>query len=255
MEKKNIYACLFGAIFLFFACKDDDIPVLKGDIKGTVSIFDCYGYSLSDKSGVQVQLTGDNISYEKYTDIDGQYSFEDLPFGNYRIKLVKENFVESILDFRLSHIGGEVPTLTSQTLNEIPGYKLEIDSISGYGRELFIYAIAIETAKPIISAPIFANCFFGKSPDVSCENFEHNFIIQLYPGDEINDYIGAWWWWNVAYNSLKDYTGTIYCRIYPQSYYHEIYPENESDPFEVRLETMGKPSEVFSFTLGGPIWE
>jgi hypothetical protein len=60
-----------------------------------------------------------------------------------------------------------------------------------------------------------------------------------------------WWWWYISYNPIKDYTGTIYCRFYTQTYYVEIYPTNDSKPYDVRMETMGKPSEVFSFTIAG----
>jgi hypothetical protein len=249
MEKRLLFACLFAAVILFSACKEDDAPVITGDINGTVSVFDGYGYTVSDKSNVQVELSNESTLLIRVTDAGGQYSFEGAPIGDYRIHLIKENYVESVLDFQLSHAGGTVPTETSQTLNEIPEYKYVIDSFAYKADTLYYNVKVIGASKTILNSPIFANCFFSKSPDVSSKKFEHAFITELYPGPEKNVYEGSWPWWNVAHNILKDYEGTIYCRFYPQTYYQEIYPLNGSVLYDVRLETLGEPSDVFSFSL------
>jgi hypothetical protein len=252
MERKILFTCLFAAVISFTACKDDDSePVVTGDIIGTVSINDGYGYSITDRSNVQVELSNESTFLARTTNAGGQYTFDGVPSGDYRIHLVKENFVESILDFQLSHAGGTAPTLTSQTLNEIPGYKYVIDSFAYKGDILYYNVEVIEAQKPILNSPIFANCFFSKSPDVTSKKFEHCFITELYPGSEDNVFEGSWSYWNVAQNVLKDFTGTIYCRFYPQTFYQEIYPLNGSVLYDIRLETLGNPSNVFSFTLEG----
>ncbi len=252
MEKKLLFVWLFAAVISLSACKNDDKePVVTGDINGSVSILDGYGYSISDRSDVQVELSNEATFLMRTTDAGGQYSFEGVPFGDYRIHLIKENYVESVLDFQLSHAGDPVPTVTSQTLNEIPEYKYVIDSLAYKGEVLYYNVEVVEASKLILNSPIFVNCFFSKSPDVSSKKFDHSFIAELYPGSGNNLFQGNWLWWNVNHNSLKDYTGTIYCRFYPQTYYHEMYPENEAGLYGVRLETLGNPSNVFSFTLEG----
>ncbi len=252
MEKKFLFVCLFAAVISFTACKDDDNePVLTGDINGTVSIFDGYGYSISDRSNVLVELSNESTFLERTTDAGGQYTFEDVPYGDYSINLVKENFVESILDFKLSHSDTTVLSPIRQILNEIPEYKYVIDSFAYKGEILYYNVVINEAKKPILNSPIFAICFFSKSPDVTSKKFEHSFITELYPGSVDNVYTGSWSWWNAAHNILKDYTGTIYCIFYPQTYYQEIYPLNGSALYDLRLETLGSPSNVFSFTLEG----
>lgn len=252
MEKKILFACLVAAVISFSACKnDDDEPVITGDINGTISILDGYGYSIPDVSNVQVELSNESTFLIRKTGTGGQYTFEGVPQGDYRIHLEKVNFVESVLDFQISHAGGTVPTVTSQVLNEIPEYKYVIDSFAYKGDILYYDVEVIEATKLILNSPIYANCFFSKSPDVTSKKFEHAFITELYPATGDYLFSGSWSWWNADNNILKDYTGTIYCRFYIQTYYKEIYPLNGTVLYDLRPETLGKPSNVFSFTLEG----
>ena len=250
MINKLLPFCYLMVLFVFLACEDEDVPVLTGDIKGTVHIYDGYGYPLQDKSGVRVQLINPETLMEKTTDEEGRYSFENIAFGNYQINLIKENYIESILDFHLNHAGGEAATITSQTLNEIPEYRFAIDSIvyNGFNR-LFLYFEAIETNKNIESYYVYVHCFFSQSPDVSSENYENSFIIRTSNISGTNKFTDDWWWWNNSYNFLNNYTGTIYCRVYIQTYCYEMWPEIQLGPHEVIPETLGKSSEVFAFTV------
>jgi hypothetical protein len=254
MKIKLLHSCFFLSIFTFFACKKDEVPILTGDIKGLVSLIDCYGYASQDKSDIQVQLSNETVFIEELTDAEGRYLFEDLPFGKYQIHLIKENFIERISDFQFNHVGGDVPTMTSQTMNQIPDFWFEIDSLAYNGSyRLNIYLQAFEVNKPFasnLSPPIhYIHCFFSQSPNVSAENFDNSFIEFLPDFSSNNLYNIYWVWYGGWYNFLNDYTGTIYCRVYPPTYYQEMWFPNTSDPHEVMPETLGKPSEVFAFTL------
>jgi len=251
MKIKFLPFCFLAIAFAFYGCKKDVVPVLKGDIKGIVSIIDGYGYSLQNRSNVKVLLSSDKLVLEDSTDTNGQYSFKNIPFGSYRINLVRKNYIESILDFRLSHIGGEAPTITSQTLNEIPEYKYTIDSLTynGYSRLLF-YLKANDANKPISeSSSMYVHFFFSQSPDVSFDRYDNSFVTLIFKSPGNNIFVGDWWWWDISYNFLKTYSGTIYCRVYPQVFYQEMWPENDLGPWNVVNESLGKPSEVLSFTL------
>lgn len=254
MKIRLLPICFFAVIYTFFACKEDDVPVITGDIKGFVSLIDCYGFSSQDKSGIQVQLSNETIFMEEFADAEGRYLFEDLPFGNYRIHLIKENYIERKLDFRFNHVGGDVPTMTHQTMNQISEFWFGIDSLAYNGSyKLNIYLQAYEVNKPFasnISPPInYIHCFFSQSPDVSAQNYDDSFIKSLPDFSPSNLYNIYWVWYGGWYNFLNDYTGTIYCRVYPQTFYDEMWFPITSDPHEVRPETLGKPSEVFAFTL------
>ncbi len=107
---------VFFSIVILFAvigCEEKDAPVLEGDIQGTVSLNDGYGFPVSDKSGVQVQLTGEDTELETITDSDGRYIFQAIPFGNYNINLTRDNYIEEDLNFSIGHIGGGAPTSIS----------------------------------------------------------------------------------------------------------------------------------------------
>lgn len=250
MKIKLLHICFFVIIYTLIACKKDELPVLEGDIKGLVSLLDGYGCPLQDKSGVQVQLSNETVFMEGVTDTDGRYSFENIPFGNYRINLIKENYIDSILDFRLSHVGGDAPTMTSQTMNEIPEYWFSIDSLAYNGSyKLNIYLQAYEVNKPLVNTLKYIHCFFSQSPDVSSENFDNSILEFLPDYSQNNLYTIYWVWWQGFYNFLNDYTGTIYCRVYPQTYCSEMWFPNTAGPHKVFPETLGKPSDVFTFTL------
>jgi hypothetical protein len=250
MKNKLFHISFLLVIFTLFACKKDNVPILKGDIKGTISLYDAYGYTVPDKSGVQVQLTSKNIFMESSTDANGRYTFEDMPYGNYDLNLIKKNYIESKLDFRLGHVGGDAATITSQTMNEIPEYWFDIDSLfydGSYKLDIFLHAYGVN--KPFTNSWTYLHCFFSHSPDVSCDKFDNNFIDFLYQTSKNNQFEIYWMWWHNYYIFLNDYTGTIYCRVYPQTYCDEMWYDNGPGPHEVKNGTLGKPSEVFAFTL------
>jgi hypothetical protein len=92
----------------------------------------------------------------------------------------------------------------------------------------------------------YVHCFFSQSPDVSCENYENSFMWITSSRTAL-----YYTFWYGYYNFLKEYTGTVYCRIYPQAYFNEIWNGATANPHPAYLETLGPPSEVFSFTVEG----
>jgi hypothetical protein len=251
---KNLFlpACFLFLMVAFLACEEDEAPVLTGEINGTVSLFDGYGYSLPDRSGVQVQLKGEDVLMESATDVDGHYTFQDVPYGGYKVNLVKENYVESILNFGLGHAGGDAPTLTSQTMNEIPEYHYIIDSITYNGSsKLYFYLQSVGANGTFNNITRYVHCFFSQSADVSCDNYENSFIDFLSYSSQ-SEFCNLYWvWYGGYYRFLNDYTGTVYCRIYPQTPCQEMWFSNVAGPHVVLPETLGEPSEVFAFTKEG----
>lgn len=241
------FQCISYTFLIFLAtsaCEEKDAPVLQGDIHGKVSMVDCYGFSVSDKSGIQVQLTGEGAELETTTDSYGQYIFQDIPYGNYKIKLNREKYTEETKNFSFGHIGGEAATSISQAMREVPEYHYGIDSMiydGGYHLDIYIHPIGATKAFEEYTN-FFTHCFFSQSPDVSCDNFEHSFVWMA------NDPHNAiWYTFNYNYEVfLKAYTGTVYCRIYPLAYYDEIWGVLDSNPYP---ENLGSPSEVFAFTV------
>lgn len=250
--KTNLFIiCCCVVISVHFSCSENDPPYLEGDIKGSVLAIDSYGYELQDRSGIRVQLSNETVFMEDLTDDEGFYVFDNVPYGNYDLNLIKDNYIERKLDFQLGHVGGDVPTITSQIISEKPEFWFSIDSINYDGAHRLKINFQVLGAEMPFSGRTshFVHCFFSQSPDVSAENYEDSFIeyAGTYLLDDSNEI--TWIWWDGWYNFLKDYSGTVYCRMYPQVNCEEIWFPNTSEPHDVLLETLGKPSEVFTFTL------
>jgi hypothetical protein len=253
MKHSFLSAFILVACIAFFSCEKKDAPLLTGDLNGTVALVDGYGYPLQDKSGVQVQLSGNSFFDETTTDSIGHYTFRDVPFGSYNVNLVKENYVEHNLEYRVGHVGGDASTLTGQTMNEIPGYRYSIDSMKYNGSSrLYIYLTILEADRTFNYLTVYLHCFFSRSPDVSCENYENNILDLLVFNQETGDktYLN-YIFYGGYYQFLHDYTGTVYCRIYPQTNVDQMWYPNDSGPHLCFPETLGKPSDVFSFTVDG----
>lgn len=245
MKTKSVFFSIC-ILLTTIACEEKDAPILQGDIQGMVSMVDCYGFPVSDKSGIQVQLTGEGAELETTTDSYGQYIFQDLPYGNYHINLIREDYTEETVNLSFSHIGGDAATSISVVMREIPEYHYEIDSMiynGSYFFDIFMHTIGATKAFKEYTN-YYAFCFFSQSPDVSCDNFEHSFSWITNSSHTSIRY-------TFLYNYevfLKAYTGTVYCRIYPAAYFNEIWGVLDSNPYP---ETLGPPSEVFAFTVEG----
>lgn len=246
MKTKSI---LFSIVIILalIACEEKDAPVLEGDIHGRVSLVDGYGYYVSDKSGVQVQLIGEYTELESTTDTEGRYMFQDIPFGNYHINLIRENYVAKSGNFSFGHVGGEAPTVTNLVMNGIPEFSYGIDSMMYDAHSHFnVYMHTIGSTRAANSL-LLVHLFFSQSPDVSCVNYENSFIDFIF-SDDMDLY---WVFYYGYYNFLNDYTGTVYCRVYPQINCDGIWYTPDAGPHPIFSETLGTPSEVFSFTVEG----
>lgn len=250
MKNHFIIVCMLVVSIAFLACEKEEPPVLTGDIIGTVKLTDGYGFSLQDRSGLQVQLTGDGIDEETTTDAIGRYTFQDIPFGSYIVNLVKENYIPGSMVFRFGHAGGGAATITNQSMNEIPEYRYSIDSLQYDGFNLHFFLTLSETSRTFANSSTCVHAFFSRSPDVSCENYENNLIEWVMLGPETTDKAALYFsFWSGNYKFLEDYDGTVYCRVYPQTAFDEMWYKTDSDPSPCYPETLGKPSEVFSFTV------
>ncbi|MES2765400.1 MAG: carboxypeptidase-like regulatory domain-containing protein, partial [Bacteroidota bacterium] len=89
-----MFSCLM-AMFVM-SCGDDATVNPPGDggipgtIAGRVMLFDEYGDSLSNHSGVAVKLVNANKSYSATTDASGNYKLEKVIAGIYDLTFEKE---------------------------------------------------------------------------------------------------------------------------------------------------------------------
>jgi hypothetical protein len=93
----------FGIVLISIAsCKKEDecnYPNLSAaDLNGSVSLFNDAEAPL-DKSGMVVSILYSNPLISDTTDADGNYSFPDLPFGNYTLQYVKQGYGTYLYSF------------------------------------------------------------------------------------------------------------------------------------------------------------
>ena len=229
------------AILLLISCenKPDDAPIITGTVKGNIQITDCYGYNLDDLSGVEINISSGTYSADTLTDYDGNFLFEDVPFGKYNLTCTKENYVQQTGHCAFGHAGGEVTTTVNEKLLGIPDFGYIVDSVDRYYCYLNSYVVLNEASKTYAGAYHQVLMFFADTPDVDAESYDTYYIDYGYlPSGNA---------WKTAFslcgsNVFSAFTSdSIYCRVYPMPYYHDY--SNEEKLSLPR----GKPSNVFAF--------
>ena len=225
-------------------CRKDE-EIIKGSIAGHIYTFDQSAFLLNDQSGVEVKLFKDTSLVDNMlTDSKGQYTFEMVPYGKYRIDLEKQGFVQTWGTPFIYHIGGFSPTMASYQLNEIPTYELSIDSITF---DLVSYCFLIyvrfngDTILPPNAYGYHIRVFAGNSPEVDKSNYlvEGKAYLLDYDNYDLTKKglpCVRLYFYNFENVELIR-TGTFYLRLYPlamgQGYWiHDYLPEALGPPSE-----------------------
>jgi hypothetical protein len=242
---------VFVLLILLPGCQKEDEP-LTGMITGRMTIYDQYHKSLSDRSGITVNLFQEtDVIGSTITDPRGAYKFENIPYGKYKIELKKDKYIQAWTPPVIYHVGGYSPSFASSSVFEIPTYQLSLDSVGYYSPDnRFLIFLKIDGDTVLSGTETYSRfiLFAGNTPEVSRDNF-----ISMGKG-----YLSDWEW--TTYQHLKKVTlhgmlemydnfgsieefksGSIYIRIYPlangQGYgVDQFFPE-----------ALGKPSNVISF--------
>lgn len=226
-------------VLVYTSCRKEK-ELITGDITGRVFVYKEDLTSLEDKSGVQVSLLSDTtLLNTTLTDIHGQYRFENIVYGKYKIDLKKEYYIKADDDYTFYHIGGYSPTLKDADIYEIPDYTLTIDSTlvlsSGYALKLYL-KINGDTLIPFFYYFLLGYC--STSPDVSMDNY--SFLISglvlkypMYPPYAAHGEISN----NVQSLNTSE---TYYLRFHLIAQGHDYYGP-------INKQALGKPSNVVSF--------
>ncbi len=237
-----IFACLSG-------CQKEE-EILSGEIQGIVYIHNQDLSTCDDQSDVEVCLYRDSeVIKSTFTDIQGKYIFENIPYGKYRISLSKRKYIQTRSSHTLHHVGGYSPTRADFHLHEIPTFEFYIDSVRYDNINWDLILFMTITGDTLPSSTFIYNYSFRGFLSNSSEVIRDNYVCQgkgyLYDVisedpfnmtvvSKINTYEI-----NNNFDQLK--SGTIYLRIYPlargQGYWtKDYYPE-----------ALGKPSNLVSF--------
>ncbi|HJZ40130.1 MAG TPA: hypothetical protein VJ203_07170 [Bacteroidales bacterium] len=242
-------SAIFAVLLVLASCQPEE-NTISGDITGLIVTY-AQDYTVhSDQSEVQVSLYKESeLLGFTYTDSHGQYVFQDIPYGRYRVDYQKEKFIQTRSLHTVHHIGGSSPTWASFFLFEIPTYQYTLDSIAydDNNSVLSVFLTITGDTLPTTNNIYFFRfrVFFSNSPDITNDNYNCQGKGYLYEVISENTAGLAATGRIYTYEINNDFellkAGTIYMRIYPlasgQGYWIEDYfPQ-----------ALGKPSNVLPF--------
>jgi hypothetical protein len=239
-------------MFWLPGCKDTEPPDLSGDIIGMVTLYDENSFPVEDRSGVNVEIKNDKSSFSTSSDQDGDFSFTNIPFGKYRIKLSREGFqdcngesYETLEKYEFYHLGGKSPTLLNYNLFEIPGYVYQLDSglYLGEYQECFIFCPLPFENQGTSYKYYNLVCFFNDQSSVSKDDYLFYYfgLVNFYQFTQIQ-YEPPFIRIPEVYALSSYMADSIYIRIYPVS-------QCESPYAPLRFESLGGPSNVIGFPV------
>ena len=235
MKRRNLTYGIILILFALAACEPLDKELLRGDLIGSVMVYDQFHNLQGDCAGVQVELRADEFQAEKISSTDGEFIFENLSYGNYAIRHQKEGYVGNYGgNKQVHHLGGYSPTRITLSLYEIPTYGMHIDSAhidEQYGLiSLWIHLSAWSGNPEGFST---FRCFVGEVPEISSEVFDHARIGYFHHGEVSNDRIEAYTHEIYFENPTAD---SLYLIVYPQARgqgYYDYLPASLGPPSNV----------------------
>jgi hypothetical protein len=236
LKNTRLVILLVPLLILLVACELDEV-LLAGEITGVIYAKDENGYSVNPE-GIPVILENDSLSFREITGSDGWYLFEEIPIGNYNVRIEKEGYVVTERFPYIQHIGGYSSTYRNFSMAEVPAFGIQIDSIKAESRitwdKLFIYGSFLnlsERPKDGYSVWIYVH----SSSDVSPSNY--NEVYTEYITEK--NITGQNFQFSLEIFRFYQPGDTIYFRICPVA--------SVSDWYSWRYETMGPLSEVFEW--------
>ena len=241
------YLLLVAASLLHPGCKDDDdadaIP--KGTITGELRLADEFGNEFTDHSGMSISL---DQGATTISEASGSYSITGLASGDYDMTYEKEGY-GTFMKFSIQVLGGADSTI----LNGID--YLGQKSTTVVSNLTIIPNISLNTFNincnisptPSASQPRPFRLFFGKSDDVSNDNYDFapsNTWLATGSSGSILNYDPA-----DLYSNGFSSGETVYVIAYGESMYSNSWTDPVSGKKFYPNVNTGSPSNVADFVL------
>lgn len=239
---KKVIPILIVIIILNQACQKER-ELINGTISCSIQARTQYGKSVSAFPGSEVSLfEGTTLIAGTTADEKGRCEFYNIPYGKYKLQVMKPGFAQNYGRGTVIHVGGYCPTYTDLWISEVPTYELFIDSI-GYVKSDYYFFLRIrpDTVYPQSSFRVFA----GRDKSVSIDNYisaGKGHLAIWYPNyPVVVETYGRIYTYNFDSNIEQLKNDTIFIRIYPHAS-QQGYGITEYLP-----ESVGKPSNVIKF--------
>ena len=195
-------------------------PITKANIMGSVNLYD-EGVTQIDNSNMTIKLEGSSPVISATTDVDGEFTLSDVPFGSYTLVYEKTGF-GTFKKFNLEHTNTgsstivEAPSLGQKSTTSVTN--LTLSSNANFP------VILGATTNPAgsLADTRYIRYFFSTDPDVSNENYDS--YLETFPVNNSPYNL------NLSQASLDalDFTSgsTVYVKCYGESFWANSY----SDP-------------------------
>lgn len=236
-----IYIVLYT--YLISCTTQEETGMLTGEISGKITLLDQNQYYMHNNSGVSIEIINKELKFEAITDSNGYFSIKDIPYNTYSVSVSKEGFYAENNNIRVNHVGGISSTIVDYYLQQIPVYKIYIDSLVldtityQYSDQFRLYGTIAENNREPYYRFYSLRGFISDKPEISSDLYLFNncAFIDSFEGNKISGYFPQFF--NMEF---KKY-GTLYFLFYPEPLgICNIYPARRF---------FGKPSNIVSYTF------
>ena len=248
--KKLMY--IYIIVLLSVACeKKTEYEVLSGQLIGYVNLNDIDGTKMSDNSGVEITLEGSHSQVTASSEINGQYTFDNLKSGIYNIVFNKEGFCQhKIISFQF--VGGNKPAITypadfAYPTNLYRTLNIQIDSLAISILKKNYEVRLMGTAKVTCqneNSLFFTRYYLSNIPDVSYKNYiSTSYQVHRTPGNE-------YFTFHLPIDTLKFPAGTkLYLIMYPASETGQGYIDINTGKKIYTSININMPSKIANITV------
>lgn len=230
-----------GILFLA-SCKKQDVPA---NVVVDVNLIDENEYAITNNSDIHITLSEGQNKFAGVTGSNGEYTFNNLPYGTFNVQFEKSGFISEYINPVLQHDENDSINSHSYKMLEIPNYQISFDSInrkSAIGDNSRLYGYGkLHNTKGVPKIQYSTIVYFSDNINVSKDNylFYHFGAVMYFYINGNNCQIQISNWIN-PYLVPPGYD-SLYVRVYPRAAYPEwLY---------IREEAFGVPSEVFKWVI------
>jgi len=157
--------------FVFYSCeKIIEYKVLSGSMVGFVILS---GNSADNNSGVEITMEGIEPGMSAFSDEDGKFAFDNIPFGTYNFIYHKDGYGTYRMQ-SVSVVGGSKPS----TLGRVPLHWIPRVSLTDLGMNRYnLYQVDYVGVHATVIEPYegeycsYYRYYLGRSSDVSYSNY------------------------------------------------------------------------------------
>lgn len=213
----------FFVVLMLISCNGDDDPapdpITTANIIGSVNLYD-NGTNQIDNTGMTVKIDGSSPMVSATTDIDGNFTLADVPFGTYTLVYEKPGF-GTFKKFEIEHTNAVSSTAiaNSPSLGQMSTTQITNLETNLSGNDVIISVTTDPSGNS--NNERYIRFFYSTSANVSDENYTNyseGLISQINPYEKTLTSSDLS---NMGFSS----GATVYVRVYGDSFWSNEYDD------------------------------